>query len=224
MPDSPAGLQSLAHQTPVLQVPISALAGESRCKACSLFWSDPDAFVAMTGALVSGETLAEIVADLERRGHKFTESMLSRHKGKHLKPALWQLAQETKSLEVLARMALDIPSGDLAVAMVRLGCGAIIEGLKEIRPEAMRRLAKDDPVAYLAFTKDYAKAIASVQSLDRQAALNEAKLGLERLKLEANSAALLTRAMQALHRELSSSPDGLKLLSSIQAFVDAPKP
>lgn len=215
----------LAQCEPILQVPISLLKGDRRCHVCRLFYDDPDAFVEISSMLVRGDNLREVVVPRALElGYRFSDSQLSAHRKKHLDEAMWRLAAETKEFETLARQALSIPTGDLAQAQVKIGCIAIIRALKSIKPDALLALAKQDPVGLIDFAAKHAKALAAVQSADRIAALNEAKLQLEKIRLDQNGAALLTRAMQALHKELSSSPEGVTLLQAIEKFVNAPKP
>ena len=215
---------TMVGHEPCVTVPLSHLRGNGNCATCKLFHTDRPAFVEIGNLLMSGATYADVSKRARELGHPISEAMLARHRVRHMDEALWELFEQTQATHVIAQECLDIPTGDLAQAEVKVVAGAILRALRQVDPKKLIKFAKENPLDFIAFASAHAKTLASVQRSDHLARLSEAKLQLERIKLDQNGAALLARAAQALRAELSSSPDGLKLIGAIEQFINAPKP
>ena len=210
---------------PILQVPISHLRGNgTRCKCCALWYKDPEAFVVLSQLLVRGTQLEDVLEEMVARGHDLTIQNLSNHRNRHMNPAMWQLAAETAEFQAIAAQALGLPTGDLATMELKLVSAALLEATKKLDRKKLASLAKDHPADFIELINKHARALAQVQASDRQAQLNEAKLKLEKLRVDQQTTQLVNRGLAVMETELSTTPEGRKVWQAVANLINAPKP
>ena len=218
-----ADVAMVGHE-PCVTVPLSHLRGNGNCATCKLFHTDRAAFVEIGNMLMSGSTYADVSKRARELGYPISEAMLARHRVRHMDAALCDLFQETQAAHVIAQECLDIHTGDLAQAEVKVVSGIILRALRKIKPKKLEEMAESDPVGLIELAAKHAGVMSRVQASARQAELNEEKLKFERAKAVEGVAAQLKRCFDTMRRELEQTPGGKEAIEHLIALANAPAP